>query len=198
MFMERDNNFSAQESLQLIESMLQQVRNKFNNESFLYLLWGWVIFFCATGHFILVQYTAIKNPEIIWATTWLAVIFQIVYLVRKQKKEMVKTYADQLLSHIWVSFGISMGICSFVSGREQLWQGMYPIFLVLYGMPTFLSGAVMQFKPLVIGGICCWGLAIVAAFTPILYVLLLLALAVVVAWIIPGYLLRAKFKKERL
>jgi hypothetical protein len=68
--------------------------------------------------------------------------------------------------------------------------------LVMYGMPTFLSGVILRFKPLRIGGIACWLLAIAAMFTDYQYQLLLLALAVIAAWIIPGFILRAKFKKE--
>jgi hypothetical protein len=68
--------------------------------------------------------------------------------------------------------------------------------LVLYGIPTFLSGVILKFKPLSTGGFICWFLAVAAMFIPYEYQLLLLALAVACAWIIPGYLLRSKFKKE--
>jgi hypothetical protein len=75
---------------------------------------------------------------------------------------------------------------------------MYPLVLMFYGIPTFLSGIVMQFAPLKFGGIACWLLAIASTFVSPLYYLLLLALAVLAAWIIPGYLMNQKFKKEKL
>lgn len=71
-----------------------------------------------------------------------------------------------------------------------------PMILVLYGMPTFLSGVILKFRPLIIGGICCWLLAIVSPFVDNDFQLLLLATGVCAGWIIPGYILRNRFKKN--
>ncbi|MEJ7671852.1 MAG: hypothetical protein WKF59_03890 [Chitinophagaceae bacterium] len=62
--------------------------------------------------------------------------------------------------------------------------------------PHFYQVSFLRFKPLKIGGIICWLLAIGAMFTTYQYQLLLLALAVIAAWIIPGFILRAKYNKE--
>jgi len=78
---------------------------------------------------------------------------------------------------------------------EEYYQYMNVGFLALYGMPTFLSGITLRFKPLVYGGIACWLLSIVACFIYYQFHLLLLAVAVIIAWIIPGYILRARYKK---
>jgi hypothetical protein len=48
---------------------------------------------------------------------------------------------------------------------------------------------------LVIGGIGCWVLSVIALYVPYDYQLLLVPAAMIIAWIIPGYLMRAKFKK---
>jgi hypothetical protein len=55
----------------------------------------------------------------------------------------------------------------------------------------------MRFTALKIGGIICWCLSIVAVMVAPVYVLLLLAAAVIAAWIVPGYLLRKKFKNQQ-
>lgn len=189
-------NFSPQESLQLIDNMINKAKNRFTENGFLYLLWGWLIFICSTGHFILLQFNLFKHPEIIWTSCWLAVIFQIVYLVRKKKKEKVKTYSDGIIDSIWICFGVCMFVLSFIGSRNINGLNIYPIVLMLYAVPTFLSGVVMQFKPLRIGGIACWGLAILSTFLAPVYYFLLLAAAVLIAWIIPGYLLRKKYKSQ--
>lgn len=189
-------NLSPQQSLELIGNMINKARHRFSENGFLYLLWGWVIFFCSTGHFILITTTDLKRPEMIWVLCWLAVIFQIIYLVKNKKKETVKTYSDAMIDYIWISFGVCLGIISIAMSKLNAWQHLYPMYLMLYGTPTFLSGVVMQFMPLKIGGIICWGLAVAAIFMPPLYALLMLAVAVVAAWIVPGYLLRKKYKQE--
>ena len=75
------------------------------------------------------------------------------------------------------------------------YQYMNVGFLALYGMPTFLSGITLRFRPLIYGGIACWLLSIIACFINYEFHLLVLALAVVIAWVIPGYILRARYKK---
>ena len=189
-------NFSPKDSLQLIDSMINQAKNRFSENGFLYLLWGWLVLFCALGQFILEQLQLFKHPEMIWMSTWLALIFQIFYLRREKKKEVVKTYSEHIVNYVWVSFGICMFLLAIILGRSEGWANAYSLFLMLYGIPIFLSGVVMQFKSLKVGGISCWVLAVIAAFTPREFGLLFLAAAMVVAWIVPGYQLRKKFKNQ--
>jgi len=189
-------NFSPKDSLQLIDQMINQAKNRFSENGFLYLLWGWLILFCSVGHFVLLRLKLVAHPEMIWASCWLAVIFQIIYLVRTKKKETVKTYSDNIVNYVWISFGICMFIMSFILGKNEGWDKVYSLFLMLYGTPTFMSGVVMQFRPLKIGGIICWGLAIISTFILPEYGLLLLAAAMVAAWIVPGYLLRKKYSQQ--
>jgi hypothetical protein len=191
----QSENFSPKDSLLLIDSMINQAKNRFSENGFLYLLWGWLILFCSIGHFILLKFRLFEHPEIIWSSCWLAVIFQVIYLIKTKKKETVKTYSENIINYIWVSFGICMFVLSFILGKSNGWVNLYSLFLMLYGTPTFLSGIVMQFKPLKIGGIVCWSLAILSTFVLPLYGLLLLAAAMVAAWIVPGYMLRKKYKQ---
>jgi len=189
----QNENLSPTESLQLINSMINQAKNRFSENGFLYLLWGWLVFFSSIAHFIFLKFNWFEHPEIVWSSCWIAVIFQIFYLSRKEKKENVKTYSDKIINYIWVSFGICMFVVSVIVSKTNNWNIINSLILLFYGTPTFLSGIAMQFKPLVIGGIICWSLAAISVFIPPLYVLLLLAAAVIAAWIIPGYLLRKKY-----
>jgi hypothetical protein len=191
-----EEKFSLQQSLQLIDNMIKQAKNRFTENGFLYLLWGWVILFCSIGHFALIKLQWFEHPEMIWATTWLAVIYQIIYLAKTSKKETVKTYSENIVNYIWVSFGISMFVLSVILTKTNGWQRMSSFLLMIYGTPTFLSGIAMQFKPLKVGGITCWILAVISVFLLPLYGLLLLGLAIIIAWIIPGYQLQQKYKLE--
>jgi len=189
-------NFSPKDSLLLIDSMINQAKNRFSENGFLYLLWGWLILFCSIGHFVLLKLDIFQHPDMIWLSTWLAVVFQVFYLVKTKKKEVVKTYSENIINYVWISFGICMFVLSFILARTNGWESLYSLFLMLYGMPTFLSGVVMEFKPLKIGGIVCWVLAVTSTFLLPVYGLLLLAAAMIAAWIVPGYLLRKKYKQQ--
>lgn len=191
-----EKEFTPLESIQLINSMLEKAKNRFAENGFLYLLWGWVISLTAIAHFILLKTNTLTHPEVVWTSCWATVIVQIIYLVKKKKKKNVKSYTDETIGSIWIAFGMCMGIASFILNKADVGYLIYPVFLMLYGVPTFLSGTVMQFRPLKIGGICCWILAIISTFVAFEYVLLLLSLAVILAWLIPGYLLRSKYLNE--
>jgi hypothetical protein len=192
----QSENFSPKDSLLLIDSMINQAKNRFTENGFLYLLWGWVILLSSVGHFVLIKLQLFKHPEMIWISTWLTIIYQVIYLVRRRKQETVKTYSEHIIGYVWMVFGISLGMISLILSKTNNWEMMNPLLLMLYGMPTFLSGVIMRFTALKAGGIICWGLSVVAVMVAPVYVLLLLAAAVIAAWIVPGYLLRKKFKNQ--
>jgi hypothetical protein len=189
-------NFSPKDSLQLIDSMINQAKNRFTENGFLYLLWGWVIFVCALFHFAAIKLSLLTHPEWVWTITWAAVLFQIIYLVKVKRKVNVKTYSDGIIDAIWICFGVCMFVLMVIMGRLNLLIYVNSLVLLFYGIPTFLSGFVMRFTPLKLGGVACWLLAIASTFVTSVYHLLLIAIAVLVAWIIPGYLLRKKFKNQ--
>jgi hypothetical protein len=184
------------QSLKLIEDMIVQARGKFNDNGHLYLLWGWVILFCSLFHFIGIKWQLFPNPEMVWMLTWAAFIYQSFYLYKHRGKQSFKSYTDAVLNAIWLVFigcGVLLG---FVVTRKAGWDTVYPLILMLYGVPTILSGVVLRFRPLVIGGLICWVLCILASFLPLIYNLLLVSAAVLAAWIVPGYLMRRRYQLE--
>lgn len=193
---------SGKESLQIIQEMIQKARNQFSENGHLYLLWGWVIFVCCISQFVLREYFHEERHYLVWLLTWGAVIYQFYYLQKKSRIKKVQTYTDKIVGNVWLAFIITLFLCGYslssnIQGNEQLFNKMMgPVFLALYGIPTFLSGQFLRFRPLTLGGIACWALSVVACFIPPQYQILLLALAVSLAWILPGYQLQQHFKHQ--
>lgn len=195
-----EEKFSPEQSLQLIGSMINKAKGRFSENGHLYLLWGWAVLICTVAQFILMNYVKLEQHYLVWMAMLLVFIYQTIYLVRRKKKEKIKTYTDEIIAAVWISFAVMMFLFGFLFGRiigEEYYRYIYPGFLALYGMPTVLSGAILKFRPLIIGGICCWILSVTAGFVPYEYQLLLLGAAVILAWIIPGYLLRSKYQKTQ-
>ena len=163
-----NEQFNEQQSLQLIESMINKAKNNFSESGTLYLLWGFVVFICGLYQFISLHFFNNSNSYYIWFLTWLVVIYQLFFLARRKKKETAKTY-----------------------------HSINPAILVIYGMPTFLSGIILKFRPLIIGGISCWALSAGSVMVPYDFQLLFICTAVLLAWIIPGFLLRKKYLKQQ-
>ena len=72
---------------------------------------------------------------------------------------------------------------------------MASFFLMLYAIPTFVTGAARNFKPMLWGGITCWICCLVSVYTKSEWDMLLIAFAAIMAWLIPGIILWAKYKK---
>ncbi len=194
-----EDSITQQESLAIIESMINKAKNRFSENGFLYLLWGWVILFCSLGQYTLLFVFHSPWHWMVWLSTWLALIVQFIYIYRKRRVKRVTTYTEEILRYVWIAFVILLFIMGFIFGSKQSdSNGVISgsMLLAIYGMPTFLSGIILRFRALVIGGISCWTLSIIANFVPAQYQLLFVAAGVVIAWIIPGYLLRAKYKQE--
>ena len=189
-------NMSEKESLQLITSMINKAKNRVTETGTLYLLWGWLILICCLVQFIALHFFNNENAYYVWFSTWLLLIYQIFYLGKKRKSRKVRTYTGEINAFVWLVFFICLMLTVFIGIQFKRYEMIDPLLLVLYGMPTFLSGIILKFKPLVIGGISCWLLAVVSVFLPTEYQLLCIAGAVIFAWIVPGYLLKANFKKE--
>jgi hypothetical protein len=195
----QEENISGEESLVLIESMIKKAKNQFSENGDLYLLWGWWVFVCSIAEFILLNLMNFERHWLVWWTFPLVIAFQIWYLRKKRNRVRVRTYTDEIVGFVWLTFLVLMVLIVFLLARTNdpsTFLLIDPMFLILYGMPTFLSGIILKFRPLIIGGIGCWMLSMVATFVSPEYHLLLLPVAMLIAWIIPGYRLRRKFKQQ--
>jgi FtsH-binding integral membrane protein len=193
-----EDNFSPEESIRAIQAMIEKAKDHFSENGHLYLLWGWVVLICSLGEFVLVQ-AGVEGHQMVWFLTWAAVIYQFIYLRKQQGREKVKTYAGSMIGYVWLAFFILMVLLAFFlfRGNEKANHVLlYPVFLALYGMPTFLCGALLKFRPLLYGGIGCWLLSVLSVYISPEYQLLLISVAMVIAWIVPGYLLRKKYQKQ--
>jgi FtsH-binding integral membrane protein len=195
----QDENFSPQESLRLIESMIKKAKNRFREDGYLYLIWGWAVLVCSTTQFVLMHFFHSPYHYYVWMITWVLLIYQMFYLRRKYKKERVRTYASNIIGFVWLTFFIMIFLLSCLIGNiagADYYKHMSPIMLATYGMPVFLSGVILHFPPLILGGIGCWILSNIASTVEYEYQLLLILAAMLIAWIIPGYLLRKKYKSQ--
>ena len=122
----------------------------------------------------------------------LAGIISAVYGSRRAKKVKVTSYVDSLMKYVLVSFLVSLFIVLFFMSKLGL--STYPMVMVVYGFWLFISGGALEFRPLKIGGAINWVLAAFAFFVGFEQQLIVLAIAVLLGYIIPGHMLKNKFK----
>jgi len=188
---------TPEKSLELIGQMITTARKEFNDNGFMYLLWGWFAFSAALAHYALmwVEYEYAFLP---WAVLMpLGGIISAIYSATRGKKQLrrVKTWVDRVMGYVWMAIVLALFVTLGVASRIG-WEVSYPFLILLYGVGTFISGGIMQFRPLIAGGILCWVISAVAFFVSFDIQLLLLACALLVSYIVPGHILRHQYSKN--
>jgi hypothetical protein len=189
-----EENFSPQQSLQLIDSMIKKVRNDIGANRFYFLFWGWLTFLALLLQFILKVVVQYRHHYLVWLVTIPAVIITIMR-AGKAHPNTYRTYIGDSMKHLWMGIGISFFVLSLIiSNTQGGWLIAYPFFIMFYGLGTFVSGMFLKFRPLIIGGIFNWVLACVCVFLPYDYQLLIAAAAILTSYIIPGYIIQPNRK----
>jgi len=165
-----DNPLTEQESLELITRMINKTKDDYCDTGLSTLLWGSVISFCSLVSFIS-YYENWGWGESVWWLTFLAVIPQVIISYREKKKRRYRTYSEDAMGGIWISFGISMFLLSYYNGLFHI-PHAGAVFLIVYGIPTFATGYTRSFRPMIIGGVACWILSILSMYTPFPYTML--------------------------
>ena len=188
----QQENFSPQESLQLIQSMIDKTRRNMGHDTKYFLLWGWITFIACIGQFVLKNVFAYEKHYLVWLLIIPGTIVSIVFGIREERVRKVKTYLDESMKYLWMGMGISFFVLSMILSQMGWGNNIFPFFMLLYGLGTFVSGKILQFIPLVVGGVIAWALAITAVFFNYDYQMLFGAAAILFSYIIPAYMLRRK------
>ena len=180
-------------------------------------MWGAVISFCSLVRLAEIQF-GFQLPFDIYLLTIVAIVPQIFISIRQKKERKVKYYDEGFLDNLWMGFGISVALMIVILNvigynlspltdkynvlKEipktfQLYEYVNSFMLLLYGMPTFVTGTAFRFKPMIWGGIFCWVCCVVTLFTEIRLDLILTALAAIFAWLIPGIILEREYRKHK-
>jgi hypothetical protein len=188
-----EEDFSPQQSLQLIQHMISKTKAGLSHNRFYFLLWGWISFIAILGQFFLKVVVQTPYHYNVWILTFVGIIVSIIYGKRQHSKAKVRTYIGDSMRNLWLGLGISFGVISFLfSNMKEGWLHAYPFFIVFYGLGTFVSGKILQFRPFMIGGIINWLLACTAVFFSFDYQMLFGAAAIATSYLIPAYLLKGE------
>ncbi|MBS1916169.1 MAG: hypothetical protein JST87_07820 [Bacteroidetes bacterium] len=193
----QENDFSPEQSLKLITSMIETTKNSLKDRSHYFLLWGWAVMTACVSQYFLKVVMNYPNHYLVWWITPVVLVVQIFFIVRDRKKEKVKTYINEVSIYLWTAIGLSFFAASFIFSKIG-WENCYAVYIILYGIGTYVSGSLIKFRPLIVGGIICFPLAAVTAYLSFDHQIIMLAVAILISYIIPGHLLRMKFKKQNL
>jgi hypothetical protein len=192
-----ENNFSPEESLRVIQTMIDKTKTSVADNSFYFLLWGWLVFSAALLQYILVVYVRTPLNGEAWTIMLIGFFVSVVRGAKKQPKR-VRTYIDEGLSNIWICIVILQILIVLIFFIRGDWEHSYTFFVLSYASGCFLTGRLLRFVPLVWGAVASWAITILMTFVDIPTNMLLTSAAVLVSYIIPGYLLRRDYKMQLL
>lgn len=190
-----EKEISANESLQIIQSMIDTAKNKLADDGVLLIFWGWLVFAAA-----IITYAGILTHTNGAYYAWpllmpLGGVFSFFYGRAKSKKERVRSYIDTYLGYSWIAFLIALLITLAFMPVHGV-KITYFFLMLLYGLATLISGGILNFRPLIIGSVFSFVSAIVSVFAAEEHQYLCIAAAVLFSYIVPGHLLRSHYKSQ--
>jgi len=207
-----ETKFTEQESLAIINEMIDQARNNVQKGSANSMIYnGYAVALVAVLNFILL-YLLPKEIQY-WANwVWMLMIpssFVSRYVQsRVDRSAIVKTQIDRIIHSLWSGFSISVAVLltilfsmSFAFHTWHYFAAITPTIMIMVALAEFGVAKACRFKPFLWGAIGFWAGALVCVFFTFIvlrngaFQLLVLAVCMIFGFVIPGYKLN-KLAKE--
>ncbi len=191
-----NENFSKEESLYLIAKMISRAKNEYRDNGKGWLVWGWLLFAASSASAILKHIEQTRYISWLWNVMGILVLLYFIYEITRRKITKVKTYVEEMLDKFSAGFFISLItiiIASAIAGNGFA----FGYYFILYAFWMFIYGSAIHFKPLIIGAYLNWAAAILIFMVDdFKYGMIISAIAVLVGYLIPGYILSNQYKKS--
>lgn len=189
-----EKELTSKESLSLITEMIGRAKREAAGDgSFQLLLWGWVVAVCNFGHYLLGK-LGYEMPYIVWLLIIPAVGLSIWKGVQEKRKARVKTHLNEVIIQLWLAVFIGM-IC-LIAFMPIVNFNHNPIILLLAAVGVMTTGAMIKDGTLKIGGWLLIVGAIVGFSVPVNDQYLVGGIAIILGYLVPGYLLKKKYKNR--
>ncbi len=186
---------NVEESFLIIKKMIESEKVRFNENGFAFLFWGWLAIFAALLQYLLI-FLDVKHAYFAWFVMPLGGIFMGFYY-RNKKGSSSMPLTGSVLAYTWIFIGLNIFAVAFLFSSTIGSLLMFFI-LVMIGIGAIISGALLRFSWLIFGGIICNILAYTSIFVPHIYWGAISILAVIFANLIPGYMLRIKYRNQNV
>ncbi len=192
-----EKNITELKSLAIIQLMIDKSNQQLVDRSKYFFMWGFAVFCCALiQYFILKSYLVTKYSEIVWLLMLVLAVIHIIMNFSDKKKTKVLSYDTNAIGFLWLALGIIFVVLTIVASKNKI--EMLPFLILFYGIGNFVSRTILQFKPSIYGGISCFILSILVTYVNGPETLVILALSVLLAYIIPAFILKKEFKNQQI
>ena len=205
-----EKNFTEQDSLRLINEMINQAKNNVQKGSAnSMILWGYATAVVAIINFVLLH--ILDKPYYsfhIWWTMILVGIISATITREGDKEATVRTHIDKIISSAWNGFSISVVIfliitfsIVFLTESWALTWVITPVILTILGLAQFVTATACRYKLFFYAAGIFWGGALVCLISFYIFPradiqFILLAICMVLGLAIPGHMLNKKAEQN--
>ncbi len=191
-----NENLTPDKSLEIITQVINEARSKFEENGFIYIVWGVLIFTAS-----LAQYFLLKNEyySINYYPYFLMPLGAIITWMYKSKQKKKKTYnhINKVISLFWIVLSLNIMVLGFFF-HPFLKENLIPILLILMGIGIIISGVSIKNKLLLFSGILINISGLICFWLNWIDHSLLLSATAVIAILIPGIILITTSKKTNV
>jgi hypothetical protein len=184
-----ESRLSPEESLALIHKTIEIAQRKVRENGFHFLLWGCLVVVAGLVDFYQTWQYGPEHGNYAWACMpVIGVPVALLYEMRRERRQQEKSTVHGWYGLVWLAFFISMAIV--IGYATVLEASPTPLIMTLAGFAVFVSGVILQFRPLVWGSALIWGGAVAAILAGTQWHSLVMALSVGLGYLIPGLMLQ--------
>jgi len=191
----KSETLDEMKSLNVIMEMIQLSKKKIRNDGILLLVWGYAaslpalikyfkeILFLPNRVMYLLKFVDPVLP-------FLALSFTIYYIFNEKKK--VTTYIGTSLRYVWISLLGCMVLTNLILNNvthEVNFTLQHPLFMVLTAFAILVTGVILRYKLIILGGVVFGILAYCASLLPLHDQLLIDGIGWFLAMVIPGHIM---------
>lgn len=195
----QERKISPEESLQIIQKMIDNSRLKASENGFHLMMWAIVISVASVLQYLSIMYRYhLEKSWLMWiAAVMIAMAIGYIYEFRRHKKTKIeKNKVNRNVDLVWMSFGVSAFLV-WAAAYKYAMYNVTPFILICLGAATFVSGNLLEFKPLIRGGIIFWVACVICFIVNGPVSLLVNAVAMLAGFLVPGIILWKEYKAER-
>lgn len=187
---------SPEDSLSLISDVIQNAQSRFEENGWMFMLWGLLLALASGAQFVLLlleQYEISYYPYFLTILGWVVMFFY--YGKNGRRRSSSSNIINTVINGIWVYLGINAALLGFLFA-STLQGNLVPVLFILIGSGILCTGLALKNKWVIGAGIfsCVAGYA--SFVIDYFYQPLLVSIVYFVVLFIPGFILNRMHKKK--
>ena len=179
---------SSKDQIQAIASVINNTRENLKPLSINFIFWGCLVIVMSLFNYAFPSLIAsTQYGDVLFWTVLplLGMILTIYYNIKYRNKTGYETYLNRVIKIIWGVFNVSWIYIIALSFTIKSFHPVPPI-LFLLGMMLIITGLIIKFKPITLGGIFLTIFTFYLNFNPGINLLLVNIIGVSLGMLVPG------------